>query len=298
MTIHADNIVTHLGGTPILRGISLRIDQGEMIAIVGPNGSGKSTLLRSIAGVIPVRSGSVTIDARPLGALKKKQLAKRLGFLAQAADIPQLTTVEEHVALGRHAHRRRPWGYRGEDAEAIRSAMRTCQVERLARRRLSELSGGERQRVRLATLLAQNPGIMLLDEPLNGLDIEHQLAILELLRSVHTLRQKTVVCVLHDLELALRYFDRIVVLSEGRIRDDGPSERVLRPELFRSVFRVEGRVGREQSGLPVVVCQHPQCLARRPSPPSGAQVHVREGVRLSAATAPRGHAAQGPIAGD
>lgn len=267
-----------------MHGISLEIHQGELVAIVGPNGSGKSTLLRTIAGVIRAHQGEVLLDSQPIGAIKKRELAHRLGFLSQSAEIPQLTTVAEHVALGRHTHRKLFSGYRHEDAEAIDRAMHTCQVEHLADRKLSELSGGERQRVRLATLLAQDPDNLLLDEPLNGLDIEHQLAILELLSSVHIERSKTVVCVLHDLELALRYFDRLIVINNGQIRDDGRCEDVLCPELFRSVFKVEGRIGREERGLPVVVCQHPECLDRCPQSKAVPSVRVREGVQLTVQT--------------
>ena len=281
MSIRVENIHTHLGSTLILNGVSLEIQQGEMVAIVGPNGSGKSTLLRTIAGVIRAQRGEVLLDSQPIGAIKKRELAHRLCFLSQSADIPQLTTVAEHVALGRHTHRRLFSGYGHGDADAIDNAMKTCQVEHLADRRLTELSGGERQRVRLATLLAQDPNNLLLDEPLNGLDIEHQLAILELLRSVHLERSKTVVCVLHDLELALRYFDRIIVINDGQIHDDGCCEDVLCPELFRTVFKVDGRIGREECGLPVVVCQHPECLDQCPNAKGRPSIQVRESVQLA-----------------
>jgi len=253
-------LTVRLGSAEIIRGVNLRIDAGEMIAIVGPNGSGKSTLLRTIAGALRPASGSVAIADTPLPKLNKRDLAQRLGLLAQHAQVPELTTVAEHIALGRHAHRRWLSPQTRADLDAIEAATGVCQVEHLKDRRMSDLSGGERQRVRLATLLAQDPGCMLLDEPLTGLDIEHQLAILELLKGVNQSRAKTVVCVLRDLDLALRYFDRIVVISDGRISREDHAAAVLCPETFRSVFKVEGRVGRESSGLPVVVCHKPECL--------------------------------------
>lgn len=278
--ISVEHITTRLGGCDIIRDISLNIGDAEMVAVVGPNGSGKSTLLRTIAGVLTPCSGTVRVAGRPTDRVKKRELARMLGFLAQSAEVPHLTSVQEHIALGRHAYRRLFSAQTAQDTRSIDDAIRTCQLERLRDRRMSELSGGERQRVRLATLLAQDPRCMLLDEPLTGLDIEHQLAILELLRGVNRSRAKTIVCVLHDLDLALRYFDRIVVISDGRLSRDDRADKVLCPETFRSVFKVDGRVGQELSGLPVVVCRKPECLlgceahgerAEQPSPP----IHVR-----------------------
>ena len=258
--IEVRNITTKLSGRPIVSDVSLSIKDGEMVAIVGPNGSGKSTLLRTIAGVLKPSDGTIEIAGAPIEKLKKRQLAQALGFLSQSADIPQLTTVAEHIALGRHAHRRLFSAQTQTDLDSIHDATERCQVAHLCDRRLNELSGGERQRVRLATLIAQTPRCLLLDEPLTGLDIEHQLAILDLLEGVNRDHGRTIVCVLHDLDLALRYFDRIVVISDGQVKRDDRAESVLCPETFRSVFKVDGRVGREESGLPVVVCRRPDCL--------------------------------------
>ena len=260
MTLQATNIKVSLGNTLILNDISLTISDGEMVAIVGPNGSGKSTLLRTLSGILKPSTGSVHIDSIPLQRISKRKLASLQGFLSQAAEIPQLTTVEEHVGLGRHPYRKLFSSSTIEDTQAINSAIDICQIDHLRSRRLSELSGGERQRVRLATLIAQNPKSLLLDEPLTGLDIEHQLTILELLKELNSDRKHTIVCVLHDLDLALRYFERIVVLKDGQISDDNTPEAAFCPKMFDTVFNVDGRIGKELSGMPVVVCRNPQCI--------------------------------------
>jgi iron complex transport system ATP-binding protein len=262
----AVNLGVRLGSVEILRGVDLVIRPGEMVAIVGPNGSGKSTLVRALAGLLKPFAGSVMVDQTPVRRMSPRRRATKLGLLVQSADVPDLTTVQEHIGLGRHAMRRlfNPWS--AEDARAVRAAMHICEVEHLAHRRMEQLSGGERQRVRLATLLAQDPRVLLLDEPLTGLDIEHQLGLLDLLRSLNGGRARTVVCVLHDLDYALRFFDRVLVIDRGGIAADGPPSEVLCPAVFESVFRVSGRIGCESCGEPVIMC-HQRCHTSEGSRP-------------------------------
>jgi len=258
MTIVGDSLRVHLGGTEIIRGIDLCINAGETVAVVGPNGSGKSTLVRTLAGLLKPASGQVLVDGKCLRKLHPRDRAWQLGLLTQSAEPPSLTTVEEHIGLGRHARRSILSRWTHADTEAVRSATDTCEVTHLAKRRMEDLSGGERQRVRLATLLAQDPAHLLLDEPLTGLDIEHQLGLLHLLQRLHTERGRTVVCVLHDLDLALRFFDRVVVIHEGCVAADGPPREVLCPRIFEAVFHVDGRVGCEAGGEPVIMCRRCQ----------------------------------------
>ena len=273
MTLAAESLRVRLGSAEIIRGIDLRVHRGEMLAVVGPNGSGKSTLVRTLAGLLQPSAGLVTLDAQPLARWSPAERAARIGLLAQAAPIPELTTVREHIGLGRHPHRAWLRRWTAEDQHAVRDAIRACEVAHLADRQLQSLSGGERQRVRLATLLAQQPRTLLLDEPLTGLDIEHQLGLLELLESLNA-AGRSVVCVLHDLNLAARCFPRIAVLHEGRIAADGPPADVLTPRVFESVFRVSGRITREPSGQPVVLCRRldpPQSNSPAPAPSPAAQ---------------------------
>jgi len=260
MTIVGDSLRVHLGGTEIIRGIDLCIDAGETVAVVGPNGSGKSTLVRTLAGLLKPVSGRALVDGKCLRKLHPRDRAWQLGLLTQSAEFPSLTTVEEHVGLGRHARRSFLSRWTHADTEPVKSAMDTCEVTHLAKRRMEDLSGGERQRVRIATLLAQDPAHLLLDEPLTGLDIEHQLRLLHLLQGLNAERGRTVVCVLHDLGLALRFFDRVVVIHEGCVAADGPPREVLCPRIFEAVFRVDGRVGCEAGGEPVIMCR--QCQSK------------------------------------
>ena len=258
MTLVAEALHVHLGGASVRRGIDLCIDAGEIVAIVGPNGSGKSTLVRTLAGLLKPESGRAVIDGKMVRTLPPRQRASRLGLLAQTAEPPSLTTVHEHVGLGRHSKRSILSRWTSGDTEAVTKAMDTCEVTCLATRRIENLSGGERQRVRLATLMAQDPAHLLLDEPLTGLDIEHQLGLLHLLQKLNTDHGRTVVCVLHDLDLALRFFARVVVIHQGCVAADGPPSRVLCPRIFESVFRVDGRIGGEIDGEPVIMCRRCQ----------------------------------------
>lgn len=283
MTLLAQALRVRLAHAEVIRGIDLRIEPHDMVAVVGPNGSGKSTLVRTLAGLLRPSGGAVTLDGRPLARWSPQQRAARLGLLAQAAPVPELTSVREHVGLGRHARRSWLGRWTTGDEDAVRDAIDACEISHLTDRRVDALSGGERQRVRLATLLAQRPHTLLLDEPLTGLDIEHQLGLLDLLSRLNA-AGRGIVCVLHDLGLALRCFPRVVVLHEGRIAADGPPTQVLCPRVFESVFRVEGRIGCELGGDPVVLCRRctPQPInvvvrpdaARRIPPPVRRTVHT------------------------
>lgn len=266
VTLSATSLTVDLGARRVLHGVDATIAPGEMVAIVGPNGSGKSTLLRAMAGLLKPAEGAITLDAKPLHRYPKRALARRRGLLAQSADLPQLTTVREHVAMGRHAHASPLTAlFRASDQaahnRAIDAAMARCSVDHLADRRMEALSGGERQRVRLATTLSQQPGILMLDEPLTGLDIEHQLSLLDLLTDLNAVCGTTVLCVIHDLGLALRHFPRIIAVHQGRIAADGPSREVLTPHVLRTVFGVDGCACFDLPGHPVVVCKSQACCA-------------------------------------
>ncbi len=272
MTLQARNLAVDLPPRRVLTGVDLTIEPGEMVAIVGPNGSGKSTLLRALAGLLRPAAGSITLDAKPLHRYTKRTLARRRGLLAQSADLPQLTTVREHVAMGRHAHASALASlFRSGDQAthdyAIDRAMQRCGVAHLSDRRMEALSGGERQRVRLATTLAQEPAYLMLDEPLTGLDIEHQLSLLDLLRQLNTETGVTVVCVIHELGLALRHFPRILALHDGGVAADGSGRDVLTTPTLRTVFGVEGCACFDLPDHPVVVCKSPgECAAGRELP--------------------------------
>lgn len=238
---------------PILEDLSLDVLEGQLTVIVGPNACGKSTLLRSLARVLGVRSGVVELDGRALTTMNQKELARRLGLLAQSSTAPADILVEDLVARGRYPHQSLLRQWSAEDDEAVAWAMRQAGVEALARRRVGELSGGQRQRVWIAMVLAQSTDIVLLDEPTTYLDLNHQLEVLRLARRLQA-DGRTIVAVLHDLHLAFRYATHLVCMKEGQIVAQGAPSDIVTPALIEAVFDVPCVIIEDpQTGSPLVV---------------------------------------------
>ena len=210
-------------------------------AIVGPNACGKSTLLRALARMLKPRAGSVLLDGVAIGSLPTRDVARRLGLLPQSATAPDGITVADLVARGRHPHQRllRPWSR--EDARAVGDAMARTDVAALAQRPVDELSGGQRQRVWLAMALAQETGLLLLDEPTTFLDIAHQLEVLDLCADLHE-AGRTLVAVLHDLGHACRYATHLIAMRDGAIVAEGPPGEIVDAALVEAVFGLRCRV--------------------------------------------------------
>ncbi|WP_405177414.1 ABC transporter ATP-binding protein [Nocardia sp. NBC_01377] len=232
--ITLDDVHFDYGGTLVLSGIGLVAEPGTTLGLIGPNGSGKSTLLRLIYRALRPRTGVVAIDGTPVADLRGRDIASRLAVVTQESSADTPITVAEMVLLGRS-----PWagalrGYSRSDRAAAAAAMRRVGVRALAERPFASLSGGERQRVLIARALAQRADHILLDEPTNHLDIRYQH---ELLGLVHDLDVTTVV-VLHDLNLAARYCDSLVLLDRGRIAAAGPVDDVLTPDVLEPVYQV------------------------------------------------------------
>jgi iron complex transport system ATP-binding protein len=227
-----------------LRGVDLRIMAGEGLALVGPNGAGKSTLLRCITGLLRLDRGSVALDGIPVEELTRATIARLVAVVPQQVDLPFAMRVEEVVALGRIPHEDPLRGLRSADHEAVARAMARVGLDGFSGRDVRRLSLGERQLVLLATALAQEAPLLLLDEPTVHLDLRHQVATMELLRGLALTERTTVVAVLHDLHLAAHFFPRIAVLDEGRIVADGPPREVLTEELVRKVFGVDPAIVR------------------------------------------------------
>jgi iron complex transport system ATP-binding protein len=257
--IEARTISVALAGRRILHDLSISVESGEMVAVLGPNGSGKSTLIRALAGLLKPVSGSVLLNGRDIHATQPREVARQLAVVGQSGGYIPSMTVERHVALGRHPHQTR-WSMLAaqgaDDKDAIEEAIKLCSIAGLRHRTVETLSGGERQRVRIAMALAQRPRLLILDEPFVGLDIEHQLELLSLLHRLNEELGLTMVVVLHDLDHALRHFERAVVVQGGRISADGPPESIFCGRLFSDVFKVDGCTSRDAvRQLPVVVCQ-------------------------------------------
>lgn len=249
--IRAEDISARLGGRPVLHRVSLEAHAGTLVGLIGPNGSGKTTLLRALAGLQRCESGCVQIDGTSIEALARSELARRLSFLPAGTEIHWPLSVERLVALGRIPHLDGWQRLREADHAAISGALEAVSAAHLIGRTVSALSTGERARVVLARALANDPAILLADEPVAALDLNHQLLVLDLIRD-RCKAGKTAVVVLHDLSLAARYCDRTVLLHEGRIFADGAPSAVLVSENLRAAYGVDGAL-QYHLGVPSVV---------------------------------------------
>lgn len=242
----------------VIEGLDLEIPDGRVTAILGPNASGKSTLLRGLARLQRPVAGAALLDGRPVGSWSPRDFARRVALLPQQPIAPEGITVGELVARGRYPHRSLLRRGGAEDARAIAEALTDAGLEQLATRPLEELSGGQRQRAWIAMTLAQRTGIQLLDEPTTFLDVTHQLEVLELLRRLNRERGTTVVMVLHDLSLAARYADELVVMGAGRIVAQGAPAAVLTREVLREAFALDAVVIDDPvTGTPLAVPRAP-----------------------------------------
>jgi iron complex transport system ATP-binding protein len=220
------------GERPVLRRISFRVEPGDFVGIVGPNGSGKSTLIDLIDGILRPVSGDVLVKGKPTGRYRRHEMAREVALVPQQFDLDFDLSVREVVEMGSYC--RAKAGEACADAGEILSRLG---IAHLIDRRFTELSGGERQLVVLAQALMQQAALLLLDEPASALDVSHQLRLFDLLRSLNA-DGLTVLCILHDLNLALHYFDKLLVLSEGEVAAFGRPQEVLQPALLESVYGV------------------------------------------------------------
>ncbi|MGW9112092.1 ABC transporter ATP-binding protein [Microbacterium sp. NPDC055683] len=241
-------------GRPVATGLDIDIAPGAFTAIIGPNACGKSTLLRALSRVLAPTAGVVTLDGVPLAEIGARQVARRLALLPQTATAPDGITVSDLVSRGRYPHQSffRQWSR--DDERAVREAMDATGVADLADRHVAELSGGQRQRVWIATVLAQETPLLLLDEPTTYLDIAHQIDVLELCRRLNREHGVTIVAVLHELNHAARYADRLVVMREGAVLAEGAPSEVLTEEGVEEAFGLACRVVPDPvSGTPLVI---------------------------------------------
>lgn len=233
----------------VLDQISMQISKGEVVSIVGPNGSGKSTLLRCICRVLQPKGGVVYLNNQDVAHLKPRELARLLGYVPQSGAEVFPLTVYEAVLLGRKPYL--SWGVGPKDREIVDRILRFMKIDEFALKYINEMSGGEKQRVLIARALAQEPEVLLLDEPTSNLDIKHQLEVLGLLQKFAREGGMTVIMVLHDLNLASRFSEKLVLISEGKVFASGPPAAVLNPANISAVYGVEADV--DQNGLGIQV---------------------------------------------
>ena len=257
MTAHsltASRLSVGYSDADILQGLDLAVPPGRITVIVGANACGKSTLLRAMSRLLSPHEGEVLLNGKSIHRMAPKALARTLGLLPQSPIAPEGITVADLVGRGRHPHQGLFSRWSGQDDEAVADALTVTRIEDLAERPVDELSGGQRQRVWIAMALAQQTDILLLDEPTTFLDISHQVEVLDLLTDLNQARGTTVVMVLHDLNLAARYADHLVAMTQGRIHVSGRPEDVLTQENVRQVFGLESRIVIDPtSGRPIML---------------------------------------------
>jgi iron complex transport system ATP-binding protein len=240
--IETKNLSLSYGETLIIDELNLKIPQGEITVFIGANGCGKSTLLRSIARLLKPKSGAVILEGQAIAKLSTKEVAKKMAILPQSPTAPEGLTVLQLVKQGRYPHQSWLKQWSEEDEKKVNEALKATRLEDLKERPVDSLSGGQRQRAWIAMTLAQDTDVILLDEPTTYLDMTHQIEILDLLFELNEKRKRTVVMVLHDLNLACRYAHNIVALKDQKLYDQGKPEHVINRNLVKNVFGMECEV--------------------------------------------------------
>ena len=252
--LRAEAVRLAYGDRVVVDGLDLDVFGGTITAVIGPNGCGKSTLLRALGRLMKTRGGHVLLDGKRIDRMSTRQVATVLGVLPQAPVAPEGLSVADLVARGRHPHQAwyRQWS--SDDETAVAEALRWTGMFDLADRPVDELSGGQRQRAWISMALAQGTDLLLLDEPTTFLDLAHQVDVLDLVERLHAETGRTVVMVLHDLNLAARYAQRLVAMKDGAIAAQGDPADVLTEDLLAEIFGLEARVVADPvAGTPMVV---------------------------------------------
>lgn len=247
MRLQIQDIRFHYDSRAVLEDMTFDATAGEVVGLIGPNGTGKSTLIKCIDRILQPSSGVVLLDGKASHEFEPRELAQTMGYVPQSQNGVFPTTVYETVMLGRKPYI--TWREGSDDREFVWRILDALGMETLAFRSVQELSGGERQKVYIARALAQNPNVLLLDEPTNNLDLKHQLDVLLLLRHLAHKQGITIIMAVHDLSLAARFTDKLLLMYKGRIHAAGPPAQVLTPENVRTVYGVEVYVHESRHGI-------------------------------------------------
>ncbi|MBF6213424.1 ABC transporter ATP-binding protein [Nocardia puris] len=242
------------GDRAVLHDVDIAVPDGRFTVIIGPNACGKSTMLAALGRLLRPGSGSVVLDGKAIHSYSTKETARRLSLLPQAPGAPDGILVGDLVSRGRYPHQGLLRQWSDEDAAAVAEALAATGTTELRHRRVDELSGGQRQRVWIAMVLAQTTSIVLLDEPTTYLDISHQIDVLDLCERLYVEHGRTVVAVLHDLNLAARYATDLIAMRDGRVVGRGSPRELVTPELVREVFDLDCVVIDDPlTGAPMIV---------------------------------------------
>lgn len=250
-----DHLSFSYSSFPVLKGIDLAIDLGEVLSIVGPNGSGKSTLLKCINRILKTKGNTVFVDGKDINKLNLKELSKIMGYVPQSSMSVFPFTVFDIVMMGRTPYIH--WSPSEQDYEIVAETLDFLGLSDLAMRHFNELSGGEQQKVIIARALAQQPKILLLDEPTSNLDIKHQLEILCILKDLAQSKHCSIIVAMHDLNMASRFSDKMLMLKKGCIFAVGTPEKVLTEENIEAVYGIKAKVTKSIMGKPQVVPLEP-----------------------------------------
>ncbi len=235
---------------PVLKDVCIELAASEMLGVVGPNGAGKSTLIRCIDRILQPRKGSILLDGRDINEMRLMELAKKMGYISQSTSQVFPATAFDTVLMGRRPHI--GWRSSEKDTEIALEMMKMLNIEKFAMRDINELSGGQQQKVFIARALTQEPDVLLLDEPTSNLDIRHQLEVMDIIKKIVREKGLSAIMAIHDLNLASRYADRIIMLNGGTIVDAGSPSAVLNSENIKHVYDVEAIV-RNEAGKPYIV---------------------------------------------
>lgn len=243
--IRAEHITIAYDDKTVIQNLSTKITDGKITTIIGANGCGKSTLLKALTRIQAVKAGQILIDGRAITDLPTKEIAKQIALLPQVLEATEDITVYELVSYGRFPHQ----SYFGQlsdiDKAKIKRAMEMTKITNLANKKIDALSGGQRQRVWIAMALAQDTDTIFLDEPTTYLDMNHQLEILELLKKLNQETKKTIIMVLHDLNLSARFSDGLIAMKNGAICYHGQVEEVMTTDILRDIFSIEAQIGQD-----------------------------------------------------
>ena len=244
---------------PVVNHLSMRVKSGEFVGILGPNGSGKSTLLKLLAGILKPDCGNVLFQNKKLHDYKRKVLAQSLAWLPQEHEMVFPFRVAEIILMGRHPYMS-PWQFEGrKDLDIADRAMAITETTALSTRQFNEISGGEKQRVMMACAIAQEPEVLLLDEPTTALDIKYQLEILNILQRLNRDNGMTLLLAMHDLHLASKYCQRLILIDQGKIVKDGTPDEVLQKEILETVYRVPLKIFRDPEDGSVMISPELPC---------------------------------------
>jgi len=262
--IEIRSLYSGYGGKDVLMGIDLQFMEQEFVGILGPNGSGKSTLLLTIAGIVPLRAGKVFIEGRAIEKTGPRWRAGRMASVPQKSEMSFPFRCLSIVLMGRYPYLSRWGGYSTRDMEASYNAMRQTDTVHLAQRLITEISGGEAQRIIIARALAQEPSLLLLDEATSNLDVARKIHIFDLLKQKNASQRTTILCAMHDLNLAALYCQRLIFIKDGKIVLDGPTEQTFSEDNLSHIYETEIRISRHPvTGSPqahFVPGDYPSCM--------------------------------------